>query len=337
VTESTLNIGLLGCGFFGRALAGGIAAIPGARIHAVADVSMDAAVATGAALSAVVMSPEALLASDDIDAVLIATPNDLHREPVLAACAAGKHVFVEKPMALSPADCADMIAAADAAGVKLVVGHILRTLPASLRLKGMLETNALGRLSAAEGSLARWVRPTESPADWWKKDPSRTGGELLHEIHILDLLCWLLGEVDEVTGFSNQELTQLVMRSGSVLASYELSKVARIPSWGLTLHGSLASAELDLRAGTLTIVSDSGSEVTGVYDEPAANASLREFATKPQGYNHAGSEPDLWMQRAIEIELAEAVRVFCGATASPLLEAPVRAVDVADRLLARRS
>ncbi len=334
--QDDMSIGLLGCGFFGRALAGGVAAIAGASIRAVADISPEATASAAADLGAMAMTPEQLVTAEGVDAILIATPNDLHREPVLAAAAAGKHVFVEKPMALRLEDCADMIAAAEVAGVKLVVGHILRTLPASLRLKSLLECGELGEIRAATGSLARYVRSSGAPADWWKKDASRTGGELFHEIHILDLMCWMLGDVDDVAGFTTADVTELVMRGHDVLSRYELSKVARIPRWGLTIHGTLASAELDLRAGTLTVVSDNNTVVSGVYGEDAVDASLREFAIRPQGYNRAGSTPDLWMQRAIEIELEETLRVFNGAATSPLLDAPARAVGVANRFLAER-
>ena len=335
--QNDMSIGLLGCGFFGRALAGGVAAVAGGRICAVADISPEATAAAAADLGAMAMTPEQLVTAEGVDAILIATPNDLHREPALAAAAAGKNVFVEKPMALRPEDCADMIAAAESADVKLVVGHILRTLPASLRLKSLLERAELGEVRAATGSLSRYVRPSGAPSDWWKRDASRTGGELFHEIHILDLMCWLLGDFDEVAGFTNPDVTELVMRSHDVLAAYELSRVARLPRWGLTIHGTLASADLDLRAGTLTLVNDDGVTVSGVFGEDAADASLREFATRPQGYNRAGSAPDLWMQRAIEIEVEETLRVFNGAPVSPLLDAQARAVNVANRFLAGRA
>ncbi len=331
--KDELSLGLLGCGFFGRALADGVSEVPGARIHAVADTSPDAAAATGAKIGAQSTTPDQLWQLRELDAVLIATPNDLHVQPVLAACEAGLHVFVEKPMALTPGDCRLMITAADAAGVQLVVGHILRTLPASRRLKAIVDGGDLGAIHAAHGSLARWMPRERGSNGWWKQDSTRTGGELLHEIHILDLLCWLLGDVDEVAGLTRPGMSGLVLRYGDTLATYELSTVHRLPSWGVQIHGSLGSASLDLRAGTLTVMTDNAREVSGIYDDDDSDESLREYANRPAGYNRAGAAPALWMQRAIALELAETLCIFRGSANSPLLQSPDRAIQVAHQLL----
>jgi predicted dehydrogenase len=334
MNEAQLRFGLLGCGFFGRALADGIGRLPGARLVAVADVTAEAAAAVAEATGAAAVAPDELLAGDGVDAVLVATPNHTHREPVLRALAAGRAVFVEKPMALDPADCAAMTAAAESAGVPLVVGHILRTLPAVRRIRELLDAGELGDVVAARGSLARWMESDADVAGWWKRDPALTGGELKHEIHVLDLLCWLLGDPSDVVGASTAGVTELVLRYPGCLATYELSTVHRRASWGLVVHGTAGTAALDLRAGTLTVLTEDGERVSGVFDEPEADDSLRSSATQPQRYNRAGGATPHWMARAIDLELAETLAVFRGATSSPLSEAPARAVEVADRFLA---
>jgi phthalate 4,5-cis-dihydrodiol dehydrogenase len=87
---------------------------------------------------------EALCADPDVDVVYVATPHHLHAEHTRRACAAGKHVLVEKPMALSLEDCQSMIAAARAAGVQLVVGHSHSFDTPVLRARDLIRTGAYG-------------------------------------------------------------------------------------------------------------------------------------------------------------------------------------------------
>lgn len=327
-----LQIGLLGCGFFGRALAHGVERVDGLQMAAVADVSNEAARTAAAELGVPVVSSDRLVGYPGLDGVIVATPNGLHRGPVEEATAAGLHVFVEKPMALTSADCAAMADSAAQQGVQLIVGHILRTLPASRRFKQLVESGQLGDVVAAKATLTRWVQPDPDKADWWKRDPKRSGGELRHEIHALDLLCWLLGTPTSVVGAESPDVSELVLRFGACVASYELSSVNRFPAWGVSIHGTVASALLDLRAATLMVVSDGDVTEYGVFDEHDADESLRAAAVAAQRYNRAGAPTALWMQRAIDLELQETVRVFRGARVSPLLDAQDRAIRVVEQL-----
>lgn len=139
----------------------------------------------------------ALLADGSVDAVFVTTPNDQHRAQVEQAAAARKHVLVEKPMALTEADCAAMIAACAQAGVALGVGFQQRHAPVHAELKRMIADGALG-----EPVLLRGEWHTAYPA-WtnWRADPQRAGSDVLGAVgvHVLDLLCWLAGaEVSDV-------------------------------------------------------------------------------------------------------------------------------------------
>jgi predicted dehydrogenase len=87
---------------------------------------------------------DALLARDDINAIYVATPNDTHEEPVLAAAAAGKHVLVEKPMGRDTAGCDAMIDACQRAGVILAVAYYRRGYPTMLRAKQLIDAGAIG-------------------------------------------------------------------------------------------------------------------------------------------------------------------------------------------------
>lgn len=141
------RVGLIGCGRWGRNIArvlaarGALAAIAVRRAEGAADVA--------ATLGVEVTDVGALLAREDIDAVAIAVPPEAHRALVAEALDAGKHVFVEKPLALSTADALALKAVAAAAGKVLMVGHIMRHNPAFARLMEMARAGAVGAIRRA--------------------------------------------------------------------------------------------------------------------------------------------------------------------------------------------
>ena len=141
---------------------------------------------------------EAFLASD-LDAVIVASPNDLHAGHAIAALDAGKHVLVEKPMAIGVEDCDRMLAAARRAGRVLAVGHEMRVFRLFEAVRA--EAGRLGRPNHLDLRLFR--RPYRSGASGWKQDPARLGSSILEEpIHYLDLARWFLGDVTEVQAWS---------------------------------------------------------------------------------------------------------------------------------------
>ncbi len=98
-------------------------------------------------------SYEDLLADGEVDAVYIATPHPQHREPVLAAAAAGKHILCEKPMGVTPAECEEMIAAADKAGVVLLEAFMYRLHPQTQRLNELVSGGVIGRLRTVRSTF----------------------------------------------------------------------------------------------------------------------------------------------------------------------------------------
>jgi predicted dehydrogenase len=130
--------------------------------------------------------------------VIVASPNHLHRDQALAAAAAGKHVFCEKPMALSVAHCDDMIAACHRAGVRLMVGHSMRLYPLPKRL---LEIAADGQLGAPRFAFASYFFSgfKERNSGIWHLDRANSGGLFFHMgIHHIDLLNAIMGRAQRV-------------------------------------------------------------------------------------------------------------------------------------------
>ncbi len=148
----------------------------------------------------------AILDADDIDAVYIATRPDSHRDYALAAAAAGKAVYVEKPMAMSHAQCQEMIAAAAQAGVPLHVAYYRRALPYFLKVKALLDSGAIGRPSAVLIRHNAMLPPPAELADGalpWRVDPAFGNGGILFETvcHAFDILDFLLGPIADARGF----------------------------------------------------------------------------------------------------------------------------------------
>ncbi|HUG32217.1 MAG TPA: Gfo/Idh/MocA family oxidoreductase [Acidimicrobiia bacterium] len=149
-------------------------------------------------------SLDALLSDDEVEAVIIATPHSTHADLTIEAASAGKHVFVDKPFTLTVAEAKRAIAATEAAGVILQVGHNRRRQPANRRIKQMIENGELGMLHYAEANLSYPKGLT--PRTGWRGEPdeSPAGGMTGLGVHMADNLNYLLGEPARVAAFSKQ-------------------------------------------------------------------------------------------------------------------------------------
>jgi predicted dehydrogenase len=126
---------------------------------------------------------EAILDDPEIDLLDICLPSHMHKEVALAALARGKHVLVEKPIALCVEDADEMVAAARKAGRLLMVGQVLRFFPEFALLKDLVESGQYGRLVGAH--LKRVISRPNWSDDNWFSDPTKTGGAVI-DLHIHD-------------------------------------------------------------------------------------------------------------------------------------------------------
>lgn len=163
----TVRIALVGCGVWGKNILRVLTESPRARLVAVADAhpARRAEAADRARTAAIVPSLDDAL-DLGVDAVAIATPAPTHASLVLRAIEAGAHVFVEKPLALTPADADLCVAAAAARGRIGMVGHLLRYHPAVVRLLDLTRSGALGELSAVESARFSTARDRSASALW---------------------------------------------------------------------------------------------------------------------------------------------------------------------------
>jgi len=143
---------------------------------------------------------EQLLADAETEAVVIATPNSAHKEQAVAAARAGKHVHLEKPMALRVSDAKAIVAACREAGVKLHVGQNFRRWPMFRRARAVLEGGELGLVSLAVAYFSNNHGLTAGPKSM-RWDPIENPGGPLYSyvIHLADLMEYLFGEVAAVS------------------------------------------------------------------------------------------------------------------------------------------
>jgi predicted dehydrogenase len=168
--------------------------VPGAELVGVLDPRSEAASAAGPGFS----DWDTLLSQAKPDIIDVCTPTPFHREYVERAAAAGKAVFVEKPMARNLADCDAMVAAVDRAGVPAMSGHVLRYFPEYAAAKRMVDAGGVGTPAAIRTArLAGYPDHRDRPN--WYADPAQSGGVVLDMIlHDFDWLRWTFGPVARV-------------------------------------------------------------------------------------------------------------------------------------------
>lgn len=134
-----------------------------------------------------------ILVNPDVDAVLVCTPDNLHAEHAVAALEAGKHVFLEKPMAISIEECDAIIAAAERSGSKLYVGHNMRFFPVMQKMRELIDAGRIGRVEAI------WCRHFISYGgdayfkDWHSERKNTTSLLLQKGAHDIDIIHYLAG------------------------------------------------------------------------------------------------------------------------------------------------
>ena len=211
-----------------------------------------------------------LIRSDDIDSVYVATPVYLHRQNVLDAAAAGKHVLVEKPMALNAAECDEMIAACESAGVTLSVAYYRRFYPVVRRMKELISSGEIGDSLSVNAMCGN---PTMFPEDDWRVVLSKGGGGPLMDIgsHRIDLFLDMFGSVTKLKScvesiastYESEDSAAVVMRfvGGQIGVLETYFGASDVPdrfsvtcTKGCVLTNSLNAGELHVLSGDKVIV-----------------------------------------------------------------------------------
>ena len=201
-TERPVGFGILGCGRIGRWHAASLQAVAGAGLVAVSDLECRARDEFARKFGARAYdTAQALLEAEAVDVVSICTPPASHPHLIEAAALAGKHVLVEKPLALTLAEADRAICACARQGVQLGVAHQQRARSATMALHEMTAAGAFGEVLVATAAHT-WHRPLAQRArDSWRGQRGAGGDVLLDQaVHAIDLLVWFLGAPAWVTG-----------------------------------------------------------------------------------------------------------------------------------------
>ena len=198
-----------------------------------------------------------VLARDDVDAVDICSPNALHAEMAIAAAQAGKHVLVEKPIAVSLAEADAMIDAAAANGVVLMAAHNVRFAAPYLAAARAVAEGRIGEVVGVRAAFGHAGPQAWAPASTWFREPSLSGGGALLDlgIHVADLLRAVTGdELEEVSAYLRRPDPQGVEEAGQVafrlrgggVGTFHASWVARPgPDHQLVVHGTEGSLGIE--------------------------------------------------------------------------------------------
>lgn len=192
------RVALFGCGWIQDFHARGVRAHPSGRLVAVANHREESARAFAErhGIPRVTTDWEELARDPEIDAAVVATPNALHAPQAIALLEAGTHVLVEKPMAISVAECDRMIEAAGTSGASLMVAHCWRFREEVIGVRDRIAAGELGEIVKTRGYGVH--------ADWgpkgWFTDPALAGGGALPDmgVHAIDTARFLLGDPEPV-------------------------------------------------------------------------------------------------------------------------------------------
>ncbi len=257
MAAKTFRVALVGCGRISKNHFEAIDKTDGLELVAVSDADPERAKRAGLEWKVPYFSSyEKMLAESNADVVTIATPSGLHPEQGIAAAKAGKHVVMEKPMAISLTGADALVQACDKAGVQLFVVKQNRLNPPVQLLKRAVDRNRFGRIYMASCAV-HWARPQEyyDQAPWrgtWEFD----GGAFMNQAsHYVDLIQWIMGPVESVMAKTatlarrieteDSGIAILKFRSGA-LGAIEVTMLAypRNLEGSLTILGEKGSAKI---------------------------------------------------------------------------------------------
>ncbi|HRW03933.1 MAG TPA: Gfo/Idh/MocA family oxidoreductase [Caldilineaceae bacterium] len=199
----------------------------------------------------------ALINDPEVDAVYIATPPNVHKAYTEQVAAAGKPVYVEKPMAMNHGECLAMVDACKAAGVPLWVAYYRRRLPRFLKVKELIENGALGTIRTATVTFYRDWRPPADGTLPWRVQPAIAGGGLFVDLasHTFDYLDYFLGPVVQVEGHASNVAGHYAAEDTVVCSFAFASGVHGVGLWNFASYADLDQTEIIGTKGKVTFSS----------------------------------------------------------------------------------
>jgi len=260
-----MKLGLIGLGYIGRVHLYNCLNLESAKLQAVSDISRKALkLAEKVGVKKTYNDYSKLLNDDSIDAVIIALPTHLHASCVKEAAEAGKHIFLEKPLARNPLEGKDIVSAIRKNGTKFMVGYPFRFASSFQALKENIESGELGEVhlayatNVASGPFMHRAEgdiPHPVP-DWWF-NKELTGGGALMDVgsHMVNLARWYLGEISSVRSYLGHRFNFDIEDHAICLFKFQSGTLAIVNvGWfsqqtevKVELYGTVAHASADLQ------------------------------------------------------------------------------------------
>ncbi len=286
-----VRVAICGAGGLGGNHAGNFDAMPGAEVTMVYDVDEDAARELADAVAARPAEKEADLWGDDVDVVVITTPTPFHHYYTLKAAEAGKHIFCEKPMCRTMEQGEEMLEAVREAGVKFMVGHVLRFFPEYVLARALIQDGEIGDVAIARTSR---INTLPGGPDSWFANYEMSGGVTLDmTIHDFDWLLWTFGPAERVysVGVPNH---MPPLDYGLTTIRFESGTIAHCEgSWAdlgqFRTHFDIAGSDGLIRHSstensTLTVQRRGGAEDRAAVQVPESPAAVSPYMLEDQHF-----------------------------------------------------
>lgn len=261
-----------------------------------------------------------ICARPDVDAVIVATPNYLHKEPVLEAARNHKNVFCEKPIALSYADCDEMVNTCKENNVVFMAGHVMNFFHGVRLAKKFIQEGRIGKVLYAHSARNGWEEP--QPSISWKKIRSKSGGHLYHHIHELDCIQFIMGPATRVTmtggnvahsgpefGDEDDMLFLNLEFGNNTYAIVEYGSAFHWPEHYVLIQGTKGAIRIDMCNVGMTVKLADGTEehyCVHANKEIDDDRTRIYHSTEMDGaiqYGHPGKKPPMWLNSIMNAEM----------------------------------
>lgn len=293
-----------------------------------------------------------LFSRTDIDAVIVATPNYLHKEPVIKAAQNNIHVFCEKPIALSYSDCKEMVDICKENNVTFMAGHVMNFFNGVRKAKELINQGVIGDILYCHAARNGWEAPQEAIS--WKKIRNKSGGHLYHHIHELDVIQFIMGAPENVVmkggnvahkgdQFGDEDDLLLITLEfpNNRFAMLEYGSAYRWSEHYLLIQGSLGAIKIDMHDVKMIVKTEQSEEQYLVHETQEEdddrtsiyNSTLMDGAIM---YGNPFKKPPMWLHSIMKKEMRFFNEVMHGIEVTdefePLLtgEAAMNSIATAD-------
>ena len=327
-----IRYGIVGCGFFGSVHAKELKKIKNAELVSVYSKSGKSAKKLSSQIDCEYnLKLSDLIKREDIDAIIVTSPNHLHKKPVILAANNKKHILCEKPFATKIDDAKKMIKSVKKNKVFLMVGHMMHFYPGMIKIKEIIESKVLGRPLVAHVERTGWENKMKKIS--WKKMQDKSGGHLFHHIHEIDFLSWCMGPVESVycaggnlahqgKGFGTEDdilLLTLHFKNGTY-ATMQYGSGFRLGEHFFKINFEKGYIVLDNKKSSFIVVNEKNELKTiPMFEGNKRNLSMKNLFKKTDGgvtFGKPGQDAELFLAKAVKDELEYFNRVLMGTSST---------------------